>query len=60
MEDEVWNDDPLNSDDDVSDDEATDVFETENVIVCQYDKVRFIILLKNLNLFTCITNTFIW
>lgn len=31
---------PLNSDDDVTDDEKQDQFETDNVIVCQYDKVR--------------------
>lgn len=30
---------PLNSDDDVTDEDASDVFETDNVIVCQYDKV---------------------
>lgn len=31
--------DPLNSGDDVSDEEPTELFETENVIVCQYDKI---------------------
>lgn len=31
---------PLNSEDDVTDEDATDLFETDNVIVCQYDKVR--------------------
>lgn len=30
---------PLNSEDDVSDSEHTDQFETDNVVVCQYDKV---------------------
>lgn len=30
---------PLNSDDDVSEEEHADLFETDNVIVCQYDKV---------------------
>jgi len=30
---------PLNSEDDVTDDEPTDLFDTENVIVCQYDKI---------------------
>ena len=30
---------PLNSEDDVTDEDATDLFETDNVIVCQYDKV---------------------
>lgn len=32
---------PLNSEDDVSDDEHDDKFETDNVVVCQYDKVSF-------------------
>lgn len=31
---------PLNSEDDVTDEDASDLFETENVVVCQYDKVR--------------------
>ncbi|CAG2067936.1 unnamed protein product, partial [Timema podura] len=31
---------PLNSGDDVSDDDPTDLFDTDNVVVCQYDKVR--------------------
>lgn len=30
---------PLNSEDDVTDDDPTDLFETDNVVVCQYDKV---------------------
>lgn len=30
---------PLNSEDDVSDEDAADLFETDNVVVCQYDKV---------------------
>lgn len=30
---------PLNSEDDVTDEDASDLFETENVVVCQYDKV---------------------
>lgn len=30
---------PLNSDDDVSEEEQADLFDTDNVIVCQYDKV---------------------
>ena len=30
---------PLNSDDDISDDDPTELFDTENIIVCQYDKV---------------------
>ena len=31
---------PLNSEDDVSDEEGQELFDTENVVVCQYDKVR--------------------
>lgn len=31
---------PLNSEDDVTDEDNADLFETENVVVCQYDKVR--------------------
>lgn len=30
---------PLNSSDDVSDEEDQELFDTENVVVCQYDKV---------------------
>lgn len=30
---------PLNSEDDVSDDDPTDLFDTDNVVVCQYDKI---------------------
>ncbi|XP_048583514.1 transcription initiation factor IIA subunit 1-like [Nematostella vectensis] len=30
---------PLNSDDDDPDDGATDLFDTENVVVCQFDKI---------------------
>lgn len=33
--------DPLNSSDDVSDADPTEVFDAENVIVCQFDKVWF-------------------
>jgi len=29
----------LNSEDDVSDEDPIELFDTENVIVCQYDKV---------------------
>ncbi|CAM9981968.1 unnamed protein product [Lampetra planeri] len=31
---------PLNSEDDVSDEEGTELFETDNVVVCQYDKIH--------------------
>lgn len=30
---------PLNSEDDVTDEDSAEVFDTDNVIVCQYDKV---------------------
>lgn len=33
---------PLNSDDDVSEEEQADLFDTDNVVVCQYDKVCFV------------------
>ncbi|GFO11910.1 transcription initiation factor iia subunit 1-like [Plakobranchus ocellatus] len=32
--------DPLNSADDVSDEDPTELFDTENVVVCQYDKIN--------------------
>lgn len=32
---------PLNSEDDVTDEDNADLFETDNVVVCQYDKVIF-------------------
>ncbi|XP_073098121.1 transcription initiation factor IIA subunit 1 isoform X1 [Manis javanica] len=34
----VW--EPLNSEDDVSDEEGQELFDTENVVVCQYDKIH--------------------
>jgi len=34
--------DPLNSGDDVSDADPTEVFDAENVIVCQFDKVSLV------------------
>ena len=33
------NQEPLNSGDDVSDEDPTELFDTDNVVVCQYDKV---------------------
>uniref|UniRef100_A0A2P2I145 Transcription initiation factor IIA subunit 1-like n=1 Tax=Hirondellea gigas TaxID=1518452 RepID=A0A2P2I145_9CRUS len=33
------NEDPLNSADDVSDDDTVESFDTDNVVVCQYDKI---------------------
>uniref|UniRef100_A0A182JYB3 Transcription initiation factor IIA subunit 1 n=1 Tax=Anopheles christyi TaxID=43041 RepID=A0A182JYB3_9DIPT len=30
---------PLNSEDDVTDEDASDLFDTDNVVVCQYDKI---------------------
>lgn len=32
-------DDPLNSDDDISEEEASEVVDTDNVVVCQFDKI---------------------
>lgn len=31
---------PLNSEDDVTDEDSAELFETDNVVVCQYDKVK--------------------
>lgn len=39
MEDTGPEEEPLNSEDDVTDEDPTDLFDTENVVVCQYDKV---------------------
>ncbi|XP_069787129.1 stonin-1-like [Narcine bancroftii] len=39
-EEEIREEDPLNSGDDVSEQEVPDLFDTENVIVCQYDKIH--------------------
>jgi len=36
----LWFQEPLNSGDDVSDDDPSELFETDNVVVCQYDKVN--------------------
>lgn len=30
---------PLGSDDDISDEDPADLFDTENVVVCQYDRI---------------------
>ena len=35
----LQDEDPLNSNDDVSDDDPGDLFDTDNVVVCQFDKV---------------------
>ncbi|XP_073528195.1 TFIIA-alpha and beta-like factor [Phyllobates terribilis] len=37
---DVIEEDPLNSGDDVSEQEVPDLFDTDNVIVCQYDKIH--------------------
>ncbi|XP_021246343.1 TFIIA-alpha and beta-like factor isoform X3 [Numida meleagris] len=37
---DIVEEDPLNSDDDVSDLDIADLFDTNNVIVCQYDKIH--------------------
>jgi len=39
-EEEAEEENPLNSDDDVSDADPTEVFDAENVIVCQFDKIN--------------------
>ncbi|CAG9759516.1 unnamed protein product [Ceutorhynchus assimilis] len=39
IEDEGGEEEPLNSEDDVSDEDPTDLFDTDNIIVCQYDKI---------------------
>lgn len=36
-------DEPLNSEDDVSEEDPSDMFDTDNVVVCQYDKVEFFV-----------------
>nr|KAF6309688.1 hypothetical protein mPipKuh1_009138 [Pipistrellus kuhlii] len=37
---DIVEEDPLNSGDDVSEEDAPDLFDTDNVIVCQYDKIH--------------------
>ncbi|XP_035176378.1 TFIIA-alpha and beta-like factor isoform X2 [Oxyura jamaicensis] len=37
---DIVEEDPLNSDDDVSEQDVSDLFDTDNVIVCQYDKIH--------------------
>ncbi|NXR12543.1 TF2AY factor, partial [Semnornis frantzii] len=37
---DIVEEDPLNSDDDVSEQDIPDLFDTDNVIVCQYDKIQ--------------------
>uniref|UniRef100_A0A8B9TWI7 General transcription factor IIA subunit 1 like n=1 Tax=Anas platyrhynchos TaxID=8839 RepID=A0A8B9TWI7_ANAPL len=37
---DIVEEDPLNSDDDVSEQDVPDLFDTDNVIVCQYDKIH--------------------
>ncbi|CAM9509063.1 unnamed protein product [Lampetra fluviatilis] len=39
-EDDAVEEDPLNSEDDVSEDDPSDLFDTDNVVVCQYDKIH--------------------
>ena len=41
-DDEGPEEDPLNSEDDVSDEDPDEIFDTDNVVVCQYDKVTMI------------------
>lgn len=40
MEAEGPEEEPLNSEDDVSEEDPSELFDTENVVVCQYDKVN--------------------
>jgi len=37
---------PLNSGDDVSDEDTAEQFDTENVVVCQYDKVGSVLVFQ--------------
>lgn len=39
MEDEGGEEEPLNSEDDVTDDDPAELFDTDNIVVCQYDKI---------------------
>lgn len=39
LEDEGGEEEPLNSEDDVTDEDPTDLFDTDNIVVCQYDKI---------------------
>lgn len=39
MEDDAGEEEPLNSEDDVSEEDPGDLFETDNIVVCQYDKI---------------------
>ncbi|XP_066258158.1 transcription initiation factor IIA subunit 1-like [Euwallacea similis] len=39
IEEEGGEEEPLNSEDDVSDDDPSDLFDTDNIVVCQYDKI---------------------
>ncbi|KAG6921618.1 general transcription factor IIA subunit 1 like [Chelydra serpentina] len=47
---DIIEEDPLNSGDDVSEQDTPDLFDTDNVIVCQYDKVQYIALFCSLNI----------
>ena len=38
-DDEGVEEEPLGSEDDISDEDANDLFDTENVVVCQFDKI---------------------
>jgi transcription initiation factor TFIIA large subunit len=41
---------PLNSGDDVSDEDTAEQFDTENVVVCQYDKVGSVLVSEDYEL----------
>ena len=38
-EDDGLEEEPLGSEDDIPDEDASELFETDNVVVCQYDKI---------------------
>ena len=38
-EDEGAEEEPLGSEDDISDEDAQELYDTDNVVVCQYDKI---------------------
>lgn len=56
MDDQANEEEPLNSEDDVTDEEPSDLFDTENVVVCQYDKV----ILKNIYIRKTNRRTRVW
>ncbi len=47
-EDEGAEEEPLGSEDDISDEDAQELYDTDNVVVCQYDKITRTRLVKKL------------